>query len=479
MMGVGGACLALLGLRSCFQAPQIRAAASSVRLGQAWTFRSRPDLRPPSVEVTERARGTAPGYLFAASKNGPGEEYPAQDGPMILDNDGQPVWLCPVRGEEKDAMDFKVQRYRGEPVLTWWEGVHTGYGLGEYLILDSSYQEVDRVRAGHGYDGDHHEFLITPEDTALFTIYHKAPMDLSSVGGPEDGTVLDGIVQEVDIETGEVLFEWHSLEHVGLDESELRYDYFHVNAIDVDHDSNLLISSRNTSAVYKVDRRTGKILWRLGGKSSDFEMGEGARFAYQHDVRRCPNGTVTMFDNRDKKMNEQSRGITLKLDEDAMTAELLREYTLPEKPFAIFQGSVQTLPDGNVFVGWGSAPYLSEFGRDGELLFDARFPPEVESYRAFRFPWSGQPDVDPALAAEPGPDDEVTLYASWNGATEVATWEVLAGPAPEELKSVGSAPRKGFETVIRVSTGEPYLGVRAKDHLGRALGSTRAIKRGT
>ena len=153
MMGVGGACLALLGLRSCFPSPGIRATASRVRPGQAWTFRSRPDLSPPSVEVTERARGTAPGYLFAASKNGPGEEYPAQDGPMILDNDGQPVWLCPVRGEEKDAMDFKAQRYRGEPVLTWWEGVHTGYGQGEYLILDNSYREVARVRAGNGYDG--------------------------------------------------------------------------------------------------------------------------------------------------------------------------------------------------------------------------------------------------------------------------------------------------------------------------------------
>ena len=148
MMGVGGACLALLGLRSCLEAPRIRATASSVRPGQAWKFRSRPDLRPPSVEVTERARGTAPGYLFAASKNGPGEEYPAQDGPMILDNDGQPVWLRPVRGEEKDAMDFKVQRYRGEPVLTWWEGVHTGYGQGDYLILDNSYREVARVPAG-------------------------------------------------------------------------------------------------------------------------------------------------------------------------------------------------------------------------------------------------------------------------------------------------------------------------------------------
>jgi hypothetical protein len=482
--GAGAAWITLTGTLGCEPAPRLRATASRVRPGQAWTFRSRPDLGPPSVEVTERARGTAPGYVFAASKNGPGEEYPAQDGPMILASDGQPVWLCPVRREKKDAMDFKVQRYRGEPVLTWWEGVHNGYGEGEYLILDSSYREVTRVRAGNGYRGDHHEFLITPEDTALITIYHKVPMDLSSVGGSKEGAVMDGIVQEVDIATGEVLFEWHSLDHVALGESyyeppkkaEGPFDYFHINSIDVDHDGSLLVSGRRTSAVYKIDRQTSHVIWRLGGKKSDFEMGEDARFAYQHDARRHPNGTLTIFDNRGENMNEQSRGITLNLDEVAMTATLLREYTNPKEPFAIYQGNVQTLPDGNVFVGWGSAPYLSEFGSDGKLLFDARFPPEVESYRAFRFPWNGQPDEAPALATGPGPDDEVTLYASWNGATEVATWEVLAGPAPEELKSVGFAPRKGFETVIRVPTAEPYLGVQAKNRSGRVLGASKAIK---
>jgi hypothetical protein len=262
-------------------------------------------------------------------------------------------------------------------------------------------------------------------------------MDLSSVGGPKEGTMLDGIVQEVNIATGEVLFEWHSLDHVGLEESYYRppdleapFDYFHINSIAVDLDDNLLVSSRRTSAVYKVDRRSGEVFWRLGGKKSDFEMGEGARFAYQHDARRHPDGTVTIFDNRGENMNEQSRGIRLNLDEVAMTATLLREYTNPKEPFAIFQGNVQTLPPGNVFVGWGSAPYLSEFSHDGKLLFDARFPPEVESYRAFGFPWIGQPNGDPALAAERRPDDEVTLYASWNGATEVATWEVLASPHP-------------------------------------------------
>jgi Arylsulfotransferase (ASST) len=156
---------------------------------------------------------------------------------------------------------------------------------------------------------------------------------------------------------------------------------------------------------------------------------------------------------------------------------VVREYTHHDKLLAATQGNVQVLPNGNVFVGWGSKPFFSEFSRDGELLFDARFPPEVESYRAFRFPWSGYPSDDPALAAESGSGDELTLYASWNGATEVAGWQVLAGPAPERLEPVGSAaPREGFETAITVRTVEPYVGVQARDGSGRVLGTSRAVK---
>jgi hypothetical protein len=141
---------------------------------------------------------------------------------------------------------------------------------------------------------------------------------------------------------------------------------------------------------------------------------------------------------------------------------------------------MQGLPNGNVLIGWGRAPVFSEFSQDGRLLFSASFPPDFSptdaSYRAFRFPWSGQPDEDPAVAAETGPDDEVTLYASWNGATEVASWEVLAGPGPDRLEPVGSAPRKGFETAIKVQTAEPYVGVRAKNGAGKMLGTTKTVK---
>ena len=487
----GGAWLALLGPAGCEPDPRLRATAPSARTGQAggrtWAFRSRPDLSAPVVEVTMLAGGVAPGHVFAAAKNGPGEEYPAQDGPMILDNEGRPVWLRPVAKEAEDAMDFKVQRYRGEPVLTWWQGVHGGFGRGEYLILDASYREVARVRAGNGLDGDHHEFLITDRDTALIGIYGRTTRDLSPFGGPANGAVLDGIVQEIDIETGRVLFEWHSLDHVGLDESSYEpsdldnaFDYFHINSIDVDDDENLLVSARRTSAVYKIDRETGEVIWRLGGQKSDFTMGEGARFVYQHDARRRPDGTISVFDNRAGAMEEPSRGVVLELDEEAMEATLVREYVHPGGTFAIFQGNVQTLPNGNAFVGWGSAPYLSEHGRDGEILFDARFPDEAESYRAFRHPWKGLPKDRPAVAAESGSKGRVTLYASWNGATEVAAWEALAGPGsdPGGLESVGSAPRKGFETAITFSTEEPYVAARARDRSGRVLGTSEAVKRG-
>ncbi len=491
--GAGAAWVALLGTLGCEPAERAedRAGASTpkpaastvrglppVRSGSARVFRSRPDLTPPAVTVETPTEGAAPGYVFLAPKKGPG-----QDGPMILDNEGQPVWFRPVRGAARDAMDFKAQRYRGEPVLTWWEGVHLAYGQGEYVIFDTAYREVARVRAGNGLEGDHHEFLITERDTALVTIYARVPHDLSPLGGPENGTVLDGIVQEIDIESGEVLFQWRSLEHVPVEETygDLpgnpagAFDYFHINSVDVDSDDNLLVSGRRTFAVYKVDRESGEVIWRLGGKRSDFTMGEGTETLYQHDARRQPDGTISIFDNGGMFVSEESRVVEIQADEDGMTATLARAYTHPEGVLAPTQGNAQRLPNGNLFVGWGSEPVFSEFSEDGDLLFSARLPAKVESYRAFRHPWTGRPDTLPSLAAAPAPDGGVTLYASWNGATEVAGWEVLAGPAVDALEPVGSVPRTGFETAIAVRTEAALLGVRALDGSGGARGTSRAV----
>ena len=207
-------------------------------------------------------------------------------------------------------------------------------------------------------------------------------------------------------------------------------------------------------------------------------MGPGTRTSFQHDARRQRDGTLTVFDNGNMSEVEQSRAIVLELDEEAMTAKLVREYTHPDKVRSATQGNLQVLPDGNVFVGWGSAPLLSEFGHEGGLLFSAAFPEEGESYRAFRFPWKGLPKDDPDLVARRGPEDRVTLYVSWNGATEVATWRVLAGPSPDRLEEIVSAPRKGFETAIVVRTTETYVGVQARDRSDRVLGTSKVLERG-
>jgi outer membrane protein assembly factor BamB len=446
-----------------------------------WAFRSRPDLNPPAVAVAKEAHDeTAPGYIFVAPEKGGA----GKGGSMIIDDRGQVVWFFPLLGPYGRTMNFETQIYQGRKVLTW------GQTPGQYVIFDASYREIASFGAANGYNGDHHEFLISPQDTALITIYNAVPRDLSSVGGSTDSVAIQGIVQELDIQTGEVLFEWRSIDHVALEEtyvtpSEDHYpgiDYFHLNSIDVEPDNNLLISARETSAVYKIDRKTGEVIWRLGGKRSDFEMGPGTRFAFQHDARRLPDGTVSIFDNGNlvfengtPKAVEESRAIVLELDEERMRASLVREYTHPDKQYADAAGNMQVLPNGNVFVGWGRGLAISEFSNDGELLFDFRVSPEHRSYRAFRFPWSGSPSDQPAAVAERTSENELEVYASWNGATEVESWEVLAGPHPGQLESLGSTPRDGFETAMLVQTSERYVAVQAKHSSGRVLGDCMAV----
>ncbi len=449
------------------------------------SFHSRPDLHPPVIHVTTPARGTSPGYVFIAPKHDV-----LQAGPMIVDNSGQVVWFRAL--DTMAVADFRVQTYQGKPVLTYWRGQAIGgMGNGYDVIRDSSYDEIAQVRAGNDLSADIHEFLITPQDTALITVYHRVPMDLSSVGGPATGSsVLEGVVQEIDIATGEVLFEWHSADHVGIDESysnpppasqkqSAPFDYFHINAIDVEPDGNLLVSARNTHAVYEIDRTTGEVIWRLGGKRSDFTMGPGTSFGWQHHARRQPDGTISIFDNEaNPPLAKHSRVIVLNVDTDAHTATLVRAYTHPDGLLSGSQGDGQFLPDGHLFVGWGANPYVTEYDAGGNVIFDAHFVEHADTYRAYRFEWQGTPDVRPALAVETDRRGRVTAYASWNGATDVAAWKVLAGPDPAHLRELETVPKDGFETTIRLGwLTDRRVEVRALDADGNELARSFAKRR--
>ena len=434
-------------------------------------FRSRPSLKPPTLTVSTSAH-PSDGYVFVASLTGPG-----QRGPLVLDNEGNVVWFRPVKTV---AINFRRQLYLGKPVLTWWEGTISKIGTGEGVgtIVDASYRTVARVRAGNGLQADVHELLLTPTGTALITAYSEVQRDLTPVGGPASGNVLDSVVQEVDVRTGKVLFEWHSLDHVPLTDTYSPlldpFDYFHVNSIDVDLDGNLLVSARNTSAVYKLDRKSGSILWRLGGRSSDFELGPRAFFMYQHDARGHPDGTLTMFDDGPSSSSQQSRAIRLGLDLGGMRADLLQEYVHPAPLAASAMGNAQVLPGDAVLVGWGTEPYVTEFGPGGEVRFDAKFDGNAWNYRAYRSPWVGTPATKPVLAARRRGRGAV-VYASWNGSTETAWWRVSAGDAKNALRPVRTVARAGFETEIPLAERSRFVAVDALDAAKRVLATSRVV----
>jgi hypothetical protein len=444
------------------------------------SFHSLPRLDPDALTVATPAAGAlASGFLFLSVKRGPG-----QDGPMIVDDRGRPVWFRPVGGD-KTATAFQVQRYRGRPVLTWWEGnTHLGHGHGEYVVMDASYREIARVRSVAGELPDHHEFQLTDRGTALMTLYIERPADLSRVGGERNGTIVESRIQEVDVASGRLVWEWRSADHVPVTEGmtgpkeSKPHDYFHVNSIEVDRDGGLIISARNTHAIYKIDRPSGRVVWRLGGRKSDFRIGRGVRFAFQHDARRQPDGTLTLFDNQATPAKaEMSRGLQLRLDRGTMTARVVRQWRHPEGLLAGAEGSVQTLPNGNVFVSWGPQERISELSRDGRLLLDLALPAGADTYQAFRFPWRGRPLSRPAVAARRRGGERTTVWASWNGATHVRRWRVLAGERRGALRPIGRPLRRtGFETTLRVRTDARFVAVRAIGPDGRALRASRAIR---
>lgn len=449
--------------------------------GDALHFYSTPDLLPPAVELARDAARAPGGDLFITPQRGP-----LQVGPMIISPSGQLVWFKPAP-EGDVATDFRVQRYQRNPVLTWWQGeVRGGVGYGEDVITNRSYQQLSTIRKVNGLQPDLHDFELNPNGTALITAYFPVWWNASSVHGAQRQVVMDSVVQEVELRTGLVRFQWDSLDHVPLRDSyaqvptsgDSAYDYFHVNSVAQQPHGRLLISGRTTWAVYELNQHTGRVLWTLGGKHSSFHLGHGVGFAFQHDARFLPHSStlLSVFDDGagPPDVHKQSRAITIRLNYRHMTASLVRaEYHVPSV-LVPFEGNVQDLPGGDQFVGWGGSPYFSEFDRQGNLLYDARFVGDDSTYRAFVFPWRGTPRDLPAVATSTDGTNE-TVYASWNGATDVARWRVLGGTSSKSLAPVAVAPAEGFETSVSIVS-TPYVAVQALASSGRVLASSKTVR---
>ena len=369
-------------------------------------------------------------------------------------------------------------------MLTWWQGTisKAGVGQGEYVVYDDEYREVTTLKAGDDLDGDLHEFTLTPRGTALVTAYREVPADLSAVGGPKDGFAYDSVVEELDLDTGDVEFEWHSIDHVPLAESvqanqepaknatkKRPFDYFHVNSVDIAPGGDILVSGRNTSALYLL-ARDGHIIWRLGGTRSDFGPPAAVKFRFQHDAREHPGGTLSLFDNGAiPKLEPFTRPLVLKLDEGKRVASVVKAFVHPQKISAPFEGNLQLLGDGGALVGWGGVPKVTEFTASGQVRYELKLP-YGDTYRAYRLPWRGRPGGRPAIAL-----DGDRVYASWNGQTDIAFWEVLAGPDADHLARVAGHDWAGLETAIQLETPPGAVAVRALDARGHVLGRSETV----
>jgi hypothetical protein len=455
-------------------------------------FMTLPTLTPPRVTVLRPS--ATPGDVFLTplptpivhpgSVNTIGLSPVGPGGPMIVDGAGRLVWFKQLTPPTV-AANLRIQRYAGHPVLTWWQGPVTfvAFGLGEGVIADTRYRTIATVHAGNGYAMDLHEFTLTPDGDALFTVYSPVLIHLAGTPAGTTTALLDAIVQEVDVRTGLVTWEWHGLGHIPLADSyatpanSASYDAFHFNALQALSDNRVLVSARDTSAVYEVDRVGGRIQWTLGGKASTFRLGPGARFYFQHDAEMLSGGRVSMFDDEagPPQKGPFSRGLVLRLDRHRHTATVSGSYHRSNVTSAQSEGSVQSLAGGNTFVGFGSSGFFSQFSATGKLLFDARLPQDDGSYRDYRYAWSATPATLPVAVAQRTGLTTVSVFASWNGATGVARWQVLAGADAASLAPVATVARTDFETQADVTTPATMFAVRALDASGHALATSPAV----
>jgi hypothetical protein len=446
--------------------------------GEKMHFHSRPGLEPPGVVVSHTSSTSSPGDIFTAPYNGPG-----QAGPMIFDEAGNLVWFDPV-GPEEAAANLQVQQLGSQPVLTWWQGYipPQGFGQGEEIIANSAYHEIGRIHAGNGYKVDLHDFHLTPQGTAVLTAFDPIRCDLSSLGGPRGGAVTDSLFQEVDLRTGLVRREWHSVDHVPLADSystavttsmHTPFDFFHLNSVDQLAGGSTLISARNTWGLYELNSETGQVLLRVGGKRSQVKQGTGTHTAYQHDATVLANGDISIFDNGGVPMvHPQSRGIIESVE--GGNATTIAQYEHPGALRSGSQGNVETLPNGDIFIGWGSEPYFSEFSSAGTVLYDAHFHGSYQAYRGYRFAWTGAP-TSPPTAVVSSSGSHRSVYVSWNGDTRTATWRLLAGSSAKTLAPVATAARTGFETALSPPAAAPFYAVQALDAGGAVIGTSATI----
>ena len=459
-----------------------------------YSYVSAPNLHPPVIKggSTTGAAAQLPGDILIANfydvTNPP---IVGQSGPLVLSSDLQPLWFKPVPTDVV-ASNLNEQTYDGKPVLTWWQGDVTATGQiesGEDIVVNQHYQTVAKLRGKDGWVLTLHEMQIVGDD-AWVTANKNVRADLAKYGGVNGGAMIDSAVQEYNLKTGKLIYTWDVAKHVSPSDSyqvppsnSFPWDAYHVNSIDVLSDGDFLVSLRNTWAMYLVNGHTGRIIWTLGGKKSDFALPAGDQFEWQHDAQLIGPDTVSVFDDHCCDISSagfylpatgSSRGMVIKLNPTAHAAKVEQTYSHGLTFESEYMGNVQQLSNGDVWVGWGEVPYMSEFSKSGQLIYDAVMPTPDMTYRSYVKPWTGLPLYPPSATARIR-KGKTTVYVSWNGATDVSSWRVLElGSSPGTKQVVASQGKTGFETDIPLpSRPSGQIEVQGLNSAGKVIGTSK------
>ncbi|CAG7925108.1 unnamed protein product [Penicillium olsonii] len=436
------------------------------------TYRSRPDLAPPQLNITVPAQNAnSSEYVFIAPYSR--KSTIDRPGPYIYRKDGDLVWAG-TGYYAGFVANFHPTTYHGKPVLQAFQGTIDsahGEGFGQSVLLDQNYQHVVTSTGANHRISSIHEFHVIDGKTALIEVFDIIRTNLSSYGGNSSQQWLgNGVFQEIDLTSGDLVFEWNAFDHVDPSESQTSlgwktsnsgltftqaWDYFHINSVDKDHNGDYLLSSRHTSTIFKINGTDGSIIWRLGGKKPSFTQVGNWTFGFQHHARWHPQlsqpGTevFSFFDNSGNgeiTPNDVSRALVVQINHTDHTATLLRKATAPYGLLAESQGNAQLLSQDRIFVNWGSEGAVTEFGADNEILYHA-FIQSAISYRGFLGNWTGTPTEAPALVASKLSSNLVKLYVSWNGDTETKFWRFFYVNGRKKTR-VGQVSRNSFETVF-------------------------------
>lgn len=446
----------------------------------AYGYVSAPKLHPPKLKADHvgTLSQLAPGYFMAANfpDLSSSSKLVGQSGPLMVDNRLQPVWFNPVP-QNVVAANLETQTYNGKPALSWWQGVLTKTGQivsGELEVVDQSYKKVASIKGQDGWLITLHDAVISGHNVWV-TANKNVQMDLTPYGGSGTGTMIDSGIQEYDLQTGKLLFTWDAQQHIPLTDSYQKpigsnWDPYHVNSVQVSGGT-FLTSMRNTWAAYDVNASTGAIEWTVGGKRSTYTFGKDAQFQWQHDVKLNSGNVLSVFDDHCclqtsatgfAKASGAGRGLLLKLDTSKHTATMVAQFLHQPSLSPHFLGSMDPLSNGNAVVGWGVQPYFSEYSKTGKLILDVVWPSPDQSYRVMKERWTGKPFFPPSGGVRTS-KGKATVYASWDGATDVSYWRVLAGSSSKSLKSVATVRKSGFETAIRLSSSYKAYKVQALD----------------